>query len=353
MKSLSNFPHNAGAKVFDPGLYGIDPRQQVANQSPYSGEIGIEIEVEGERLPASNCPAIGRTQWIYKHDGSLRAVGGGAPGGAEYVLAEPVDQPDVPVALGNLFRHFRDNGARIVNSTRCSTHVHLNMQQMKLNQVASFVILWATFEDALSLWCGDHRAGNHFALRLSDCDDAVDRWLRAFKTGCFEWSYDRRYLALNPASLATFGSLEVRMMGGADNERDVVKWVDWLQRIKRAATSPRFENPESIAGAFSGCMGLDFARQILGEEATEELARICDASGESFSSLMRKGFRRIQQLCWALPWAAVVAECRKPFVPNPFYTGGPRKKRERGLEGLEIRLNIDEEMPDMEDDLDD
>lgn len=323
MRSLTTFPKQ-NPKIFDPDLYGTDPREQVAASSSYQGAIGIEIEVEGENLPPGGCPAASRASWIYHNDGSLRAVGGGAPGGAEYVLSEPIDEDFVPTAVGNLMTFLRNSGSRIVNSTRCSTHVHLNMQGIKLNQLASFVVLWGTLEDALSLWCGEHRAGNHFALRLSDCDEAVNRWVLGFKHGNFHFDHERRYLALNPACLQTFGSLEVRMLGGIENEQEVITWISWLQRIKKAALSARFQNPESIAGIFSGVSYDDFARDILGSDAVDALIRACEASGQNFNKLIVQGFRRVQSICYALPWGVVIAECNKPFVPNPF---APVRKR--------------------------
>lgn len=325
MKSLTNFPKNK-AKIFDPLDYGIECREQVAVKSRYQGDVGIEIELEGNHLPHSGCTAVGNVQWVYHNDGSLRAVGGIGAGGAEYVLSEPIGTADVRTATENLFRFLvMDSKATIQNSTRCSTHVHLNMQDMKVNQLASFVSLWAMFEDALSVWCGSHRAGNHFAVRLSDSNEAVDAWVRAFRVGNFHFPRERRYLALNPHCLQTFGSLEVRLMGGIESPEPLVSWVDWLSRIKTAAKSPRFSNPETIAAEFSGYGARAFATDILGAEAVRELEQACVAAEEDFEALIFQGFRRIQPVCFALPWQPVIDEASQPFVPSPF--GAPVRRR--------------------------
>lgn len=342
MKSLEAFPKNTGgSKVFDPRSYGLDARQQIAAQSRYSGDVGIEVEVEGTGLPHNGCTAVGRIRWIPHEENSLRAVGGVGSGGAEYVLSEPVAYADVPTAVDNLFSHIQNSGGRIVNSTRCSTHVHLNMQGVKLHQLGSFVALWGTFEDALSLWCGDHRAGNHFALRLSDCHEAVGNWVSGFKQGSFFFDRERRYLALNPACLSTFGSLEVRLLGGIDNRADLTTWISWLKKIKDAALSDRFSNPENLAAAFSGAGSLQFCREILGDETTATLDRVCANAGLSLSKLTVEGFRRVQPIVYSMPWPDVIREATKVYVPNPFEVAKPKKKRSAFADPMDIRF-VDE-----------
>lgn len=332
MKSLAKFPKQSG--TFDCDAYGIDVRQQVGADTPYTGEVGLELELEGRGLPERfGGRPVGSSTWVYHADGSLRAVGGRGPGGAEYVLSQPCPRSDVKPLVDGLFDYLKVAGAEVQNSTRCSTHVHLNMKGVKLNQLASFVILWGTFEDVLANYCGGHRSGNHFALRMSDCSGSVDNWTRAFKTGCFDFNRERRYLALNPACLQTFGSLEVRTMAGATNSAEVVTWVEMLLKLKDAALSPEFSNPQAIAGEFSGNGVLGFSERILGRECVEMLRQACDEIGDNFDRLIVDGFRRVQGIAYDLPWSAVNEAVVRPFVPNPF--GGTTKKR--------LRMEMDEE----------
>ena len=326
MKSLDRFP--ARAVAFDPELYGIDLRKQVAASSNYTGDVGIEIELEGRNLPQGYAgQSVNGVTWVWHNDGSLRAPGGREPGGSEYVLSQPCDVADVRPLVTNLFDYIKKSRGEIVNSTRCSTHVHLNMRSVKLPQLAAFVALWGVFEDSLSNFCGGHRSGNHFAMRMSDSHAAVTAWFEAFKTGNFEFSRERRYLALNPACLATFGSLEVRTGGGVDNADEVVEWVEMLTKLKTYAL--KIADPSTIGADFSA-YGVDgFAERVFGESAVADLRAACDNLGESFEQSAMAGFRRVQPILHVLPWRDVAVECSKAFVPNPF--GAPVKRKTRGL----------------------
>lgn len=312
LKSLAGFP--AKGKVFDPDKYGHDLRAQVAAMSPYKGEVGIELELEGRGLPpAVNIPAIGGATWVPHTDGSLRN------GGMEYVLSAPVDRQHVGPLTTALFKALTDSGAVVRNSTRCSTHVHLNMSGVRLNQLCSLVALWGCFEDVLSNWCGPHRSGNLFALRMSDSEFAVDQWERGFRLGSFRFNRDYRYLALNPACLSTFGSLEVRTMRGADTPDEVVAWTEVLLAIRDAALSPAFASPTAIAEQFSALGPAGFIESILGQTTIyADLRPATEVLDEDFDKLIMRGFRRVQPIIYSLPWDEVNAELSKPYVPDPF-----------------------------------
>lgn len=109
------------------------------------------------------------TFWNIHNDGSLRSPDGITPGGREYVLASPAPREEVRPLLDQLFKTFDDTGARIILSNRTSTHVHINISDLKINQIVSFMVLWNVFEEALVNWCGEERVGNLFCLRTKDC----------------------------------------------------------------------------------------------------------------------------------------------------------------------------------------
>jgi hypothetical protein len=332
-KSLSNFPARNG-KSFSSETYQHDVRQAVAADSPYNGEVGLELELEGTNLPGNyRAGSIGGVTWTPHEDGSLRAVGGRGAGGMEYVLSQPCAVQDVRTLCDNLFEYIRSEGGQIVNSTRCSTHVHLNMKGAKLNQICSFVGLWGCFEDVLANWCGRHRSGNHFALRLRDSEMAVENWKQAFEKGVFQFNREQRYLALNPASLNTFGSLEVRTMRGVENSDEVVTWVEALHKLRQMSRSEEFENPQTIAALLSGNSPRGFFENTFRElRIFDDLEQKTVDLGESVDELVRDGFRRVQPIIYSLPWQEVIPEIKKPFIPDPF--GGSKKKVTAGRNGL-------------------
>lgn len=321
MKSLNTFPSQKAS--FDVKAYGHDVRQACAASSPYSGDFGLELELEGRGLPAryGGLP-LGRLTWVAHEDGSLRN------GGMEYVLSQPCSKAEVEPLVDNLFEYLRSVGARISNTTRCSTHVHLNMKNVKINELAAFVSLWGIFEDVLSNWCGGHRSGNHFALRFSDCDWAVSSWVSAFRTGIFEFSRERRYLALNAACLQTFGSLEVRTMRGAETTAEIIEWVEMLDLLRTAAKT--FRDPTAIAATFSGDGANAFAVRVFGQDIVDRLTAASVELEEDFDRLIRCGFRRIQPIVYSLPWDTVLPEIERVFIPNPFEDSPLKKVRFRG-----------------------
>ena len=315
-KSLLAFPSRTKS-FFDPDAYGCDVRMQVAKESAFTGDVGIEIELEGTGLPATIPFTLNGVSWVSHNDGSLR-------GGIEYVTSHPCAAADVKPLVDGLFDAIRRAGGVINNSTRCSTHVHVNARGMKLNQLCAFVALYGCFETTLTNWCEPIRRGNLFALRLEDSDYAVDAWAECFKTGCFDWSNDMRYLALNPAALMKFGSLEVRTLGGIESSEAVVKWANALLRLRELAVSVDYNDPSAIASDLSGLGGRGFFDKVfVGLPIYHELVA---ASGEAIEYDVRDGYRRIQPIIYSVAWSHALPEILKVFIPNPFAAERKRKR---------------------------
>src|SRR5690349_22399742 len=134
------------------------------------GDIGIEIEVEGNKFPKHAYEGYDAVdperipkQWDYHRDGSLRGEDN-----AEYVLKKPLKFSEVPKAINDLWQMFSDYGTVLDVSNRTSVHVHLNVQDFYINRLCSFAAMYLSVEDILTGWCGDHRVGNLFCLRAKD-----------------------------------------------------------------------------------------------------------------------------------------------------------------------------------------
>lgn len=313
------------AKVFEPANYGLELCRGVGFEySSQTQPYGIEIELEGTGLPR----AVGRA-WTPHDDNSLR-------GGREYVTAGTVSKDQAIADVANLFEQIAAAGATINNSYRTSTHVHVNVRDMKVNTLAAFVALWGSFEDVLTAWCGPTRAGNLFALRLSDSAMAVETWVRGFKTGVFEHHREMRYLALNPACLRTFGSIEIRSMRGLNNAAEFVPWIEIIDALKAKAAT--YGDPSEIACDFSASGALGLLEATFGHlPVFEELRAVPNAE-----LLIRDGFRRIQPILYVIPWADAMPEIEKVYVPSPF--GAPKTKRKRMTTEWEEVINFVEEV---------
>src|ERR1043165_8409309 len=122
---------------------------------PTDWEVGIEIEMEGSRLPGKVVQPISNGQiWTVHTDGSLRN------GGLEYLLSAPIPKAYVTEALEILYGTFKSNGSRLNPSNRCSTHIHINCDGLKINELTSLICLWGVIEDVMVNWCGERRVGN-------------------------------------------------------------------------------------------------------------------------------------------------------------------------------------------------
>src|SRR5690606_37717057 len=149
--------------------------------------------------------------WCYHKDHSLRG-----DENAEYVLRKPRTFKEARGDVADLFEMFKKAESRLDESNRTSIHVHLNFQNLFLNNLASFLALWYSLEEILTEYCGDHRVGNLFCLRAKDAPalplDAREFIASECQTNLDEFVH--HYAGLNLSSLNKFGSVEIRTMRG-------------------------------------------------------------------------------------------------------------------------------------------
>ena len=193
-------------KAFIPAKAGsvARPMAQIFRRNVVDGDVGLEIEVEGNKFKKEYIPK----PWMYTHDGSLRGEDC-----AEYLLRNPISFNEVPEACYKLWEMMENYGSVLDDSNRTSVHVHLNFGREYKNRVCCFVSLFFIVEEILMEWCGDHRVGNLFCLRGKDAPAIVskikefltDDNLNSLPTGL-------HYANLNIHALQKMGSIEVRGM---------------------------------------------------------------------------------------------------------------------------------------------
>ena len=192
------------------------------------GELGIEIEMEGDDLPD-----VDDVYWKTERDGSLRD-------GKEYVLKAPVSLEETSAALLSLKAELTDSKPSF--SFRTSVHVHLNVQEMTHKEICSLIYLYYLLEEPLMTYCGRSRKGNRFCLRLQDADGVINNLRLLFNVG-MEFAVNNidqdavRYSALNIASLPKYGSLEFRAMEGNIDINRLNIWLLAITKLKKAATN--------------------------------------------------------------------------------------------------------------------
>lgn len=268
-----------------------------------SGQVGIEVEVEGNKFPKppgmesthKAVPMEGWDFWHYVKDGSLRGNDN-----AEYVLGKPIMFEQVPEAVAELTTKLAAYGSKLDDSNRTSVHVHLNVQQFHMNRLTAFIALYLCFEEVLTEWCGDHRVGNLFCLRGKDAPGALTKIKRFIQSdGTTELHDNLHYAGLNTNALTKFGSLEIRTLRGPTDFSIIQQWVDILERIYKL--SAEYTDPRDIPALFSQQGPMAFFETVLGDQGPVLRAGI-DFDDERIRDSMYEGIRLAQDLSYCRDW---------------------------------------------------
>lgn len=283
-----------------------------------TGNIGLEIEVEGNKFPKygtgqySNYTNVQSdylpAEWSFHHDGSLRG-----DDNAEYVLKRPLEFDKVPGAVSKLWDMFDGYGTLLDDSNRTSVHVHLNVQSFHLNRLCSFVGMYFAVEDLLTQWCGDHRVGNLFCLRAKDARGIVSSFKTFLKSeGQSILSSGLHYSGLNLGALSKFGSLEIRTMRGVSDPKIILDWVAILRRLYDL--SGEFTDPRDVVSGFSGGGPLAWLENILGDQYATVVNGVPYDTDQIRNSLY-EGIRIAQDVCYCRDWSVYVPRtvARDPF----------------------------------------
>jgi hypothetical protein len=245
------------------------------------GEVGIEIEIEGIRLPGHVAK-----YWHVEGDGSLRGDG------FEYV-SQPLPVDQVQTALVHLWETFKANRSSLKPSDRCGVHIHLNMQTWTFQQTMTFICLYLVLEDLLVRWCGEDREGNLFCLRGKDAEYIYDILIQGQQRGTFRGLHglngDMRYSSINLNSLRKFGTLEFRALRTPKDYKTIQLWAEMLLKIREA--SKDFSIPPAVVEGVSMEGGQSFVDMVMGKYAKELICPNMDV-------LMMNGVRRIQEIAY-------------------------------------------------------
>lgn len=277
------------------------------------GDVGIELEIEASNYMLETRDILVRDEktggyWQSKQDGSLR-------GGLEYVSSVPFSVESVPVMVDGFFEALTRAKTETKLSNRCSTHVHLNVSDWKIDKLTSLIALWTLFETPLINWCGVDRKANHFCLGTTESDDNLKNWEKYLTTGLLEFHDGSKYTAMNLLPIWTQGSVEVRTGRAPSCPGDVTPWVQFLWALRNYAWNlktpsilPILVSGDGPFGLFSeicDSVGLQvFKEEVLAE--TEDFDRACYTS-----------FRECQKLCY-FPWEDWLPLIERTYLRNPF-----------------------------------
>lgn len=305
------------------------PLYSILGLRPASGEIGIEIEVEGNKFRKESIPS----PWKYVKDGSLRGQDN-----AEYVLRNPILFTEVRPAIETLWNMFANDGSVLDESNRTSVHVHLNAQNFFLDRLCVFAALYYSVEEILTEWCGDHRVGNLFCLRAKDAPASITALKRFIQNdGAYGIRDSFHYAGLNIHALLKHGSIEIRALRGVKDPQIILDWVEILQRIY--TLSGEFTDPRTVCEGFSSSGPFEYLRMVLGDK-TETVLKGVSLNDQEVMESLYDGIRIAQDLCFCRDWSLYK---KADVSSNPFGRNRSRSTASLSTAGLSVPPEIQAE----------
>lgn len=208
-------------------------------------EVLFGIECEIEDIKAWN-------EWVGDHwgiteDGSLRN------NGKEFLMP--------PNNFNNSMEMFKKLHANLSLgkepfSDRTSIHVHVNMQNLRENEVKQIILLYALFEEYFFMIPDSGRRANIHCVPLSETflPSYYNQGLPVLHQ---KW---QKYSALNVKPLTEHGTLEFRHMHGHNDADKMAQWLKLLENLVQVGStmepfSPTNLTPENIRALFSKLFG--------------------------------------------------------------------------------------------------
>lgn len=258
--------------------------EQFPHVKQYPGkEVGIEVEMEGRGCDPRFMNPI--NLWKITEDGSLRGEA------CEFVLKGPASRKDVPKVLKTLSEYIKNNNITVNDSDRCGVHIHINVQDVTVQQCLNFILLYLVFENLLVKYCGEEREGNLFCLRAGDADMLLYQLNKCKTSENLQYlqSDQYRYASINISSLNKYGSLEFRPLKTPQDVLKIQTWVDMLLCVKDAAMA--IEDSRDIVESFSKNGEYAFLNKVFGKY-TDLL------SFPDYKDMMIEGVRRVQDIAY-------------------------------------------------------
>lgn len=128
-------------------------------------------------------------------------------------------------------------------SERTSTHVHVNITNLKLEQAKNMMLIYALFEPVFFTFVGESRKHNIYCVPLSHTF-LPSKYCLDFPGLVQSW---HKYTALNLAPAKKIGTMEFRHLYGTDDPVVFTNWIDILKALYDFVESnPNFDIKEAV-----------------------------------------------------------------------------------------------------------
>ncbi|MCI0560495.1 MAG: hypothetical protein MN733_18565 [Nitrososphaera sp.] len=281
--------------------------------------LGLEIEVENVNLSKYNeaLASSGYHIWNPKPDHSLRN------NGLEFVSI-PMKGAMVHKALYFLAEVL---GPKIDFSPRTSVHVHINVRDMTISQIASLGVVYAAVERLLFKWVGKGRATSIFCVPLYETHDLQGLFAAAMTL--FNQPVSFKYSALNfnttcrNSGLPLYGTVEFRHLYGTLDANTIIDWINLIFCIKKFVMKRDLGSIVKQVCSLNTTSGYgQFLSEVFGLQAPALTAGLNDPT--EFQDLMEQSVSEVKRCAFANNYHQALHD-GAPAAKSPF-TKALRKK---------------------------
>lgn len=268
---------------------------------------GLELEIE-------NCsPDWTTTGFQSTEDGSLRNDGW------EFI-SRPMTYSNIAWCLQNFFDRNKPSDHNY--SERTSIHVHTNVQNLNLGQLASLMMLYQVFEPVLFNFIGGDRDKNIFCVPWSETQMGYTSISRIKDEDFSTVRGWEKYTALNLLPIQEIGTVEWRHMYGNCNLDFILTWLRLIGHMFRVATTMDQDEVERML------VNLNSTSQYRGaiERVFEDEARWLMPPGVDL--MLEESVINLKEALTKMPNMAQIIRQRQQLRPAP-----------RPIEGLAARAN--------------
>lgn len=290
------------------GIYP-DGRSNRESDKLYDNSVfcGVEFEIEGfhryDHSPFSD------EFWSVTQDGSLRndgvefvtnyvgKVGNGHKVHKNHQKAMPIRGADLVDALERLEAYIEKYEAtwnEVDVSSRTSTHVHVDVRDLDVQQLIMYVFLYIMFEQVFYNMVGKGREYNVHCKPFFNNDETKE--LLANIVLCGESKVNihgymiklPKYDGVNINAALNYGTLEFRIHQGSKQPTEIIPWINILLRMREAAMTEQVDLagfPEHVSGEGF----LQFVEKVFGP-LTPTVAPFVE------QSIVAAGVRQVQEI---------------------------------------------------------
>lgn len=260
--------------------------------------LGVELELENVEIPSGSGQLEG---WHMVGDDSLR-------NGQEFVFSRPFRGESALHAV----KRFYESGITSRNTSRTSTHIHVNVTDLKVGDVRAMFILSYALEGALFKVVADKRKYCGYCMPLSEMGPVRMQSLLCaevdFKfVDAMSGSNADKYYGFNINSVRKHGTAELRYFPGGPSEEQLRTWMAYACDLRTAAVS-------------TGIAGL-----IALESPDQFLRYVVDSFGDFGAALVESTgidsmWAALQEVLAVLPDDSVVNRSQRLVFMSPTFS---------------------------------